>query len=177
MPELPDPSARCDLIIRSARARDAGSVGLVLTRSYSQLLAADYPAPLLRQVVPILSRPRPELLGLPSYLVAVKGGRIVAVGGWSRSQPGGGVGTDDVGHIRHVACDPDYLRQGITRALLEVCLASAEAAGIRLLSCLSTRTAVPFYRAMGFDGAAEIELRISPGVLFPAVEMRKWLVG
>jgi N-acetylglutamate synthase-like GNAT family acetyltransferase len=140
-------------------------------------LAADYPEPLLQQVLPALTRPRPELLGLASYLVAVQGGRIVAVGGWSRSPPGGGVGTGDVGHIRHVACDPPFLRRGITTVLMRNSIAGAARAGVRLLSCLSTRTAAPFYRAIGFEGEAEIKLRISPGVLFPAVEMRRRLGG
>ena len=161
------------LILRPARSRDAEAVGRVLTRSYGTLWTGAYPAPLLRQVLPLMTRANPRLLALPSYLVAVLEGRIVAVGGWSRARPDGGQGAGDVGHVRHVACDPEFLCHGFARALMEASFASARADGIRLLCCHSARPAVGFYRALGFEGGAEIELRVSPGVLFPAVEMRR----
>jgi hypothetical protein len=39
----------------------------------------------------------------------------------------------------------------------------------------ATRTAVPFYRAMGFEERAEIEVLLRPGIGFPAVEMARGL--
>ena len=161
-----------DLEIRSSRVRDAQAIGQVLERAYSQLLAPDYDASLLQRVLPIMARPRPELLNAPGYLVALSGGRIVAVGGWSRANPSDGATAAQVGHVRHVACDPDVLRRGVARALLETVIAQARAAGIGLLCCLSTRTAVPFYANLGFRGDGEIDVRLQPGLLFPAVEMR-----
>lgn len=170
-----DPHSHSDLTIRSARARDVTAVNTVLKRSYAALLAADYPADILKQVLPAMSRAKPELLTLPTYYVGMWRGQIVAVGGWSASFPNGRTGAADVGHIRHVACDPDWLRRGITRALMRRSFESARAAGIRMLCCHSSRTAVPFYRAMGFEGEGEVELRMGSGDLFPAVEMRKLL--
>ena len=164
-----------DLIIRSALSRDRASIGNVLARSYGTLLAADYPEVLLQEVLPILTRVRPELLTQPGYLVAERAGRVAAVGGWTPAAPQGGSDGEDVGHVRHVACDPECLRQGVTRALMLAAIAQARAAGMRLLCCLSTRTAVPFYHALGFEGAAAIELRLRPGLFFPAAEMRRCL--
>jgi N-acetylglutamate synthase-like GNAT family acetyltransferase len=164
-----------DLTIRPARARDAGAIGTLLERSYGTLLAADYPPEVLCPALPLLSTPRAELLALPSYLVAVKDGMPVAVGGWSRGAPQGSAAAPGVGHVRHVACDPDHLRQGIAGRLMGEVTASARAAGLRLMCCLSTRTAAPFYRSLGFVGESEVELRLRPGLWFPAVEMRLWL--
>lgn len=162
-----------DLLIRPSRARDAAAIGAVFQRSYGQLLTPDYPEPLLEKVLPVIARPRPDLLGAPGYLVAVSGGRIVAAGGWSRASPQSGGEGSPVGHIRHLACDPDFLRRGIARALMLAALDQACGAGMRLICCLSTRTAVPFYRGLGFEGDAEVDLRLRPGLYFPAVEMRK----
>jgi GNAT superfamily N-acetyltransferase len=161
-----------DLIIRPARSRDFDAVAALLKRSYSRQLAADYPDDLLIRALPLLTRPRPDLLSAPSYLVALRDGALLACGGWTRAAPQGGTGAGDVGHIRHVASDPDHLRQGIAGALIGAAIDQARDAGIRLLCCLSTRGAVPFYRALGFVGAAEIDLRLQPGLYFPAVEMR-----
>jgi hypothetical protein len=48
----------------------------------------------------------------------------------------------------------------------------AMAAGVRCLDCQSTRTAVPFYAALGFRALGEIEIPLRPGILFPAVHMQ-----
>ncbi|MDU8929576.1 GNAT family N-acetyltransferase [Alisedimentitalea sp. MJ-SS2] len=163
-----------ELQIRPARARDAHAVGQVLTRSYAQLLSGDYCDTLLQRALPILTRPRPELLGSPGYMVALRDGRIVAAGGWSRVNPYGGE-VHRVGHVRHVACDPGSLRTGVARELMLSAMEQAREVGIGLLSCLSTLTAIPFYRSLGFEGEAEIDIRLEPGLYFPAVEMRKRL--
>lgn len=161
-----------DLVIRPARSRDSGAIADVLKRCYMRQLAPDYPAALLQMALPVITRPRPEQLTSPGFMVAVRHGQVVACGGWSRAASQGGEGPGDVGHIRHLACDPDHLRQGIAAALMRTALDQARAAGMRLLACLSTRRAVPFYRALGFEGDAEVELRLKPGLYFPAVEMR-----
>ncbi|UYV36948.1 GNAT family N-acetyltransferase [Rhodobacteraceae bacterium D3-12] len=172
LPPLPDVP---DLTIRPARARDRMAVGRLLERSYSELLTEDYPTPILAAALPLMTRANPELLMLPTYFVALCGGEVVAVGGWSATLLRSGQGAADVGHVRHVACDPDWLRRGVTRAVMEQSFDSARVAGIRLLSCLSTRTAAPFYRSLGFEVVGEVELRMGPGVFFPVVEMRKLL--
>jgi len=112
-------------------------------------------------------------LACPTYFVVRRSGCIVGVGGWTHVTPFGRAGLPGVGHVRHVACDPDSLRQGVAGAIMRRVFDSARAAGVERLCCLSALSAEPFYRAMGFDGGAEVAMHLSPEVIFPAVEMRR----
>lgn len=62
-------------------------------------------------------------------------------------------------------------RRGIGTAILRRSLAAAVREGVAGLYCLSTRTAVPFYAAMGFRAAGEVAIPLAPGIVFPAVRM------
>lgn len=160
--------------IRRAHPGDLAAVDRLLARSYPRLLAADYPPSVMVLAVPIIARARPELLASGRYLVAVDGeGIVVAAGGWSANRPeGGGPGlVAELGHVRHVATDPDAVRQGIGRRLMQAVMTDAARAGVRRMDCLSTRTAVPFYSALGFRVIGETEVPLGPGIGFPAVRM------
>jgi hypothetical protein len=39
------------------------------------------------------------------------------------------------------------------------------------LDCLSSRTAVPFYQALGFRPIGMVEVPLAPAVVFPAMRM------
>ena len=78
-----------------------------------------------------------------------------------------------IGHVRHVAVDPDRLRAGVGRALLGEVFVDALRHGIRWLDCLSTRTAVPFYQSLGFRVLHEVEIGLAPGIVFPAIRMMR----
>lgn len=159
------------MTIRPAMPGDDAAVTRLLARSYGTLLKPDYDAELLARVLPIIGRARPQLLRCPTYFVAEEAGQIMAAGGWSEAAPGGGDAAG-VGHVRHVACDPDQVGRGIAGRLMREVLATAGAQGVRLLCCLSTRTAAPFYARFGFEGAAEVDVRLAPGLFLPSVEMR-----
>lgn len=94
-------------------------------------------------------------------------------GGWTRLPPTGGRGTDETAHVRHVVTDHHCVRQGVGRTLVGHIIAEARAAGVTRLDCLSTRTAVPFYQAMGFVPLGPRDIMLRPGIVFPAVEMRR----
>ena len=66
-------------------------------------------------------------------------------------------------------------RQGIGRALMDWVLAQAGAAGMRRLDCLATRTAVPFYAALGFQEQGLVDVPLRPGIVFPAIRMLRLL--
>ena len=66
---------------------------------------------------------------------------------------------------------PGRVRQGIGRALMEPGDGAGDEAGVRRLDCLSTRTAVPFYAALGFRALGTVEVPLRPGIVFPAVRM------
>lgn len=164
------------LTIRLASPGDLAEVDALLAHSYPKLLSADYAPSVLVLALPIISRARPELLASGSYFVALDGtGRMVGAGGWTRGAPDGGPGSADgsrgTGHVRHVVTRAGEVRRGIGRALMGCVMDDAAAAGVRRLDCLSTRTAVPFYKALGFRATGPVEVPLRPGIVFPAVRM------
>ena len=163
------------MLIKVAQADDFDAVAEVLARSYPALLAADYPAEVMAQVVPLIARPRPELLASGRYFLAVLDGQIVGAGGYSLNAPAGrdapvGAATPGLAHIRHVASDPAHLRRGIGRAVMAAIFAAAQSEGSTRFECLSTLTAVPFYAALGFEETERVTLPIGP-LGFAAVRM------
>jgi GNAT superfamily N-acetyltransferase len=166
------------LTLRPTTSADLASVDALLTRSYPALLAADY-APSVRVLaIPLISRARPELLSSGTYWLAEDGdGRVLGAGGWT---PGPPVARDagsegETGHIRHFVTNAAHLRQGIGRALMDRVLAQAGGRGVRRLDCLATRTAVPFYTALGFQELGAVDVALRPGIVFPAMRMLRAL--
>jgi GNAT superfamily N-acetyltransferase len=160
------------LTVRRAEPGDLAAVDRLLLRSYPRLLAADYPPSTLVLAVPRLVRAKPELLASGRYFVAEDAeGRLLAAGGWSRSHAVGAGIVEDMGHVRHVATDPTVVRQGIGRALMDRVMQDARAAGMQWLDCLSTRTAVPFYQALGFRSLHGVDVPLAAGIIFPTIRM------
>jgi len=160
--------------VRLATRDDMAQIDALLSRSYPRLLAADYPPSVLVTALPLIARANPVLVTSGDYFVAVSAeGEIRAAGGCTVAAPPGRSGARGVAHVRHVITDHRHVRKGIGRALMERAIAHARDKGADRIDCLSTRTAVPFYAALGFDslGAQVIELR--PGITFPVVHMQK----
>jgi N-acetylglutamate synthase-like GNAT family acetyltransferase len=78
-----------------------------------------------------------------------------------------------MGHVRHVAVDPERVRGGVGRAIMSEVIVDALRHGVRWLDCLSTRTAVPFYEALGFRVLHEVEVGLAPGIALPAIRMMR----
>ena len=178
------------IAFRVAGRGDLAGVDALLARSYPRLLKADYPASVLVTALPIIARARPELVMSGSYWVAVAAGgivgtrivgarmvgaQIVGAGGWTRASPGDDGLVAGLGHVRHVVTDDRLVRRGIGRQLMVRAMAQAAAAGVVRLDCLATRTAVPFYAAIGFVALGEVEVPLRAGIGFPAVRMQRHL--
>ncbi|WP_068113849.1 GNAT family N-acetyltransferase [Tropicimonas marinistellae] len=158
-----------ELTVRPTTARDTAAVDALLARSYPALLKADYPPSVLVTALPLISRAQPRLLTSGTYYLAeTPHGDVVAAGGWTRRPR-----APEEAEIRHVVTDHRRLRQGIGRAIFDRIFGDARAAGVSGYHCLSTRTAVPFYEALGFRTIGPIEIQLAPGIHFPAVEMRR----
>ena len=153
------------LTVRPSDAGDLAAVDGLLARSYPRLLKGDYPPSVLVTALPIIARARPELVRSGTYYVVESDGAIVGAGGWSHRQASA--------EIRHVVTDHRVVRQGIGRALIDRVLDEARAAGMGEMVCQSTRTAVPFYLAMGFEVLGAVDVPLRPGISFPAVQMRR----
>lgn len=158
--------------IRTATMSDLSALDRLFERSYLRLLAPDYAPSVLMTAVPVIARAQPELLKSGLFFIAeTEAGEIGAAGGWSLTAPGGKPGARGVGHIRHVATDPDHTRKGLARALLQHILFHAKASGMQQMHCQSTRTAVPFYEAMGFGVQGDVDVTLRGGLSFPSVFM------
>lgn len=159
--------------IRRATLADISAVDALLRRSYGPLLRADYPPSALVLALPRMARAQPRLLASGRYFLAEEDGAILGAGGWSVEPPGAGRATEGLGHVRHVATDAAAVRRGLGRALMERVFEDARAGGMARLSSLSTLTAVPFYRALGFGALRQLDLSFGAGVPFPVVEMAR----
>lgn len=154
--------------IRPARRADLSALDALYARSYPRLLKTDYPPSVLVTALPLISKAQPALVRTGTYYVAeAPDGELLAAGGWTRARGRG------LGSIRHVVTDDRHLRKGIGRAVMQRIFADSAAAGITRLECKSTFTAVPFYRALGFEALGTIEVTLAPGIAFPAIQMER----
>lgn len=161
------------LTFRPATRGDLAALDALYARAYPRLLKADYPASVLVTALPVISRVQPALVASGTYFVAEQDGRIVAAGGWTAARPGTRQHDPGRGNIRHVVTDDRMVRRGIGRRLMAHVIADARGAGCTWLHCLSTRTAVPFYAALGFVAGREVTVPVGGAVPFPAIEMRR----
>lgn len=163
------------LTLRKAEPTDLDALDALFGRSYPVLLKPDYAPSVLVTAVPLISKAQPALIASGTFFVICDGSEIVGAGGWTMQAPGGRPGARGIGHIRHVVTDHTRTREGIGRRLMDHIALHAHASGMTQLHCQSTRTAVPFYEAMGFVQQSEIEVPLRPGISFPAVFMVKIL--
>lgn len=155
--------------IRTAGAQDIGALDKLLAQSYTSLLKHDYPPSVQVTAIPVIAKVNPILVTSGSYFVAeTQEGKIVGGGGWSRSVRG-----RSVGDVRHFVTRKDRLRQGIGRRLMQEVIFDAGHQGITQLNCLATRTAEPFYHALGFDRQKEVIVGLRPGIDFPVIRMSR----
>ncbi len=163
------------ITIRVATPDDLDRLTEVIAASYSMLDDGSYDRDKLAAAMPAISRANPALLASGTYFVAEADGEPAGCGGWTREKPGAGGTVEGIAHIRHFATHPAHMRKGVARALLDRCLAEAEAAGIRLMKSQSTLPAEAFYAAAGFRRVRVVEVETAPGVMLPTVEMERAL--
>ena len=156
------------MLIRPSTKDDLGAVDALLARTYPKLLKADYRPSVLVTALPIISRARPELLGCGTYYVAEEDGEVLGAGGWTPDRQ-----DERLGHIRHVVTDDRALRRGVGRALMQRSCDVARAAGMTRMECWATRTAVPFYTALGFTEVGLIDVPLGDGIVFPSIRMMR----
>ena len=163
--------------IRPAMLADMDAIDGLLGRSYPTLLKADYPPSILVTAIPRMTKAQPALIKSGTYYVAEDpGGTLLGAGGWTFALPGRGTMRErGRANVRHLVTDPERLRLGVARAIMQHCFAEARQAGATWMHCLATRTAVPFYTAVGFEVIGEVTVPLGPGVDFPAIAMQRTL--
>lgn len=161
------------MLIRIATRADITAVDALLARAYPRLLKQDYAPSILVTAIPRIARAQPGLVTCGTYFVAEEEGRILAAGGWTAAIPGQGGTMPGRANVRHVVTDDRQTRRGIGTALLRHVMDTARAAEMTWMHCTSTRTAEPFYAALGFTRIGEVTVPLGPGIAFPAIDMRR----
>jgi len=129
-----------------------------------------------------------QLIRDGTYFLVLDGETIAGCGGWSyRATLYGGDGSvvarapevldpeTDAARIRAMYTNPDHVRNGIGRLILNLCENAAFAHGFRRAELMATLAGEPLYRACGY---ASIETLLSAsieGVRVPLIRMAKRL--
>ena len=123
-----------------------------------------------------------------TYFVVERDGRIAGCGGWSwRSTLYGGDKSvvtrepraldpsSEPARVRAMYTDPDFVRQGVGRLIIQLCEDAARAAGFRRTTMMATMSGVPLYRACGYVEVEDVLSDPIGGVRVPLVRMEKTL--
>lgn len=108
------------------------------------------------------------LIGEGAFFTAERGGRSLGVGGWSPDSL-----EAELAWIRYLFVDPDYVRRGIGRRLLEHAERSALAAGRTRFDVWSSFSAEPFYAALGYRRVRRARWPVSAKLEVDNLLMRK----
>lgn len=124
-----------------------------------------------------------------TYFIVEEGARIAGCGGWSfRATLYGGdesiVGREperldparDAAKVRAMYTDPDFVRRGVGRMILELCENAARAAGFARVELMGTAAGVPLYEAAGYVAIAPLEKAEIDCVAVPLLRMGKVLI-
>ena len=121
-----------------------------------------------------------------TYFVVESADGLVGCGGWSKRATlyGGNHAAalrDDrlldpatePARVRAMYTDPDAVRQGIGRRILDLCESAAAAAGFRRVELMATLAGEPLYRACGYQPIERVLKMAEQGVPVPGVRMGK----
>lgn len=159
--------------IRKAITSDIPAIDSMLMRSYSVLLAPDYAPDMLTDALPVLACAERGLIEADRYFVAEIDGAIVGSGGWSHRQLVTGKDMPGIAHLRRFGTDPDMVRRGIGRGLIDRIALDAKKTDRSEIHCTATLTAIPFYEAQGFRVLYRNSVELKPGLHFPTAEMSR----
>lgn len=164
-----------DLKIRPATLDDRAKLEELISICYADVYPGWYDEDILVDALPVMLKIDEKLLSSGRYLVAEKAGAFAGCGGWSMAQPGTGAQSEGLGHIRHFATHPDFMRQGVGGAILETCVRHAREAGVKRLQCFSSLAAEDFYARNGFEKLQDANVMLDGRVSFPAILMERTL--
>jgi GNAT superfamily N-acetyltransferase len=131
-----------------------------------------------------------QLIRDGTYFLVLDGATIAGCGGWSyRATLYGGDASivtrepavldpaTDAARIRAMYTNPDYVRQGVGRMVLDLCEGAARAHGFRRAEMMATLAGEPLYRACGYLPIEPILSDPVDGVRVPLLRMGKALEG
>ena len=160
--------------LRIATPEDAAAVTELLENSYPPLMSPSYDGPNLGDALLLMTRANPALLASGRFHVAVSAEHgMVGCGGWSPERPGTTEVEPGLGHVRHFATMPEWIGQGIGRAIYGRCESQASAEGLARFECYSSYNAVGFYEALGFTRVRQIDVPLAEHLTLPGILMER----
>src|SRR5258707_9991688 len=174
-----------DYILRKASVADRPSIEQLIVASARGLSRADYSEEQIEGAIKTVFGVDTNLIIDGTYFVADNGGELIGCGGWSKRRTlfgGDQYATRDAAEldpkteaakIRAFFIRPEHARKGIARAILSACEAEAKAAGFQSLELMSTLPGTKLYRARGYEGSDQFELKVGEGLTLGLVPMKK----
>jgi GNAT superfamily N-acetyltransferase len=172
------------LTYRRAQAADAPGLQQLMARAI-RLLQREVLSPAQITASAALMGLDRQLIEDGTYFVVEDRGRLAGCGGWSaRATHFGGDHTSgrdsrkldpahEAARIRAMYTDPDYVRRGIGRFILELAEREAAAAGFSQLELTATLAGLPLYQSYGFEQVRAFMAPAPDGVEVPMIVMAK----
>lgn len=162
--------------IRPTSLEDENVINELLVHCFPTLMKGAYNIDILNLAIPIISKARPELLSSGTFFMAnTDSGEVIGCGGWTKYSPANQEIKADIGHIRHFATHPSFIRKGVAREIYNACKKQATANGINVFECFSTLNAKKFYESLGFKTIQPTTVPLTREVQFPCLLMRQYL--
>lgn len=171
------PSSSSTVKIRPSTLSDFDGVRSVLRNSFPSQLHGHYPQDELVRMLPLLTRPSPQLLSCGTFYVAEQDSKIVGCGGWTSKymiSSKSGLGNDEEGlaHLRHFATHEDWLRRSIGKSIFIRCLVECRIKGMKKMMVFAVLNAVPFYTNCGFEVKKYMDMPLGNMKLNVAIMVR-----
>ncbi len=167
---------------RHAAAADIPAIEQLISLSARGLSQGDYSDEQIDAALGSALGVDSQLIRDRTYYVAEVAGALVACGGWSwrktlfgsdhgDRQPESLDPASEAARIRAFFVHPDWARQGLGRALLELCESEARAAGFKQAELMATLPGERLYRSCGYAPRPAIEHVLRDGVTIRFVPM------
>lgn len=174
-----------DYVLRPARLDEERELRELIARSIRALGRSDYTAEQIEAALQGAFGVDTALIRDGTYFAIDSGRRLVACGGWSRRRTlfGGDARSErddswadpqtDAAKIRAFFVDPQHVRRGLGRMLLERCELEASKAGFTRLELMATLPGLRLYERSGYVRGPPIEHPLPGGLTIQFVPMQK----
>lgn len=175
-----------ELSHRLATPDDMPALQLLMARSIAMLLPAFLSPPEVEASFAVMGLDS-QLIEDGTYFAVARDGVLAGCGGWSRRATlfGGNhtAGRDarlldpasEAARIRAMYTDPDHVRRGVGRLVLELCEAAARREGFHRAELGAIMGGKPLYEAAGYRPLELLSVQTPMGVAVPILRMHKTL--
>ncbi len=176
-----------NFVLQKARSGHVDYLNVMIPRSVRELSDGFYTPAQIEGGITEIFGVDTQLVADGTYYVAEGSEGILGCGGWSRRRTlyGGDQLKEEedplldpaheAARIRAFFVDPNYARRGIGTGLMHHCEAAALQAGFSAMELVATLPGEQLYQHFGYQVLKRYDHRLSSGLAFPVVLMRKGL--